>query len=115
MNLKECYIAFEGNYDEVMGRLMTEERVKKFLALFLKDDSFTSLCNAMEQADYETAFRMAHTLKGNCLNLGLSRLFGSSSNITEALRGNVNNGADELLPQVKADYELTVNAIKELD
>lgn len=115
MNLKECYIAFEGDYDEIMGRLMTEERVKKFLALFPKDDSFASLCTAMEQEDYETAFRMAHTLKGICLNLGLGKLFSSSNNITEALRGNVNNGADELLPQVKADYELTVNSIKELD
>lgn len=114
MNLKECYAAFGGNYDEVIGRLMTEERVKKFILMFLRDTSFDTLCTAMENKDYDTAFRAAHTLKGTCLNLSIERLRISASDITEALRDGVNNGADELLPKVIEDYTLTIDAINQL-
>lgn len=115
MTLKECFDTFGGNYDEVIGRLITEERVKKFLKMFTADKSFEMLCSAMENGDYKEAFRAAHTLKGVCANLGLDRLGNSSSEITESLRGNVNNGADELLPKVKEDYLLTVETLGKLD
>lgn len=115
MNLIECFSAFEGDYNGVMGRLMTEDRVARFLKMFLKDTSFDTLCTAMDNGDYETAFRAAHTLKGTCANLGITRLQDSASEITEALRGGVNNGADALLAQVKDDYALTIGAISMLD
>lgn len=31
MNLKECYIIFGGDYDEVLGRLRREQTVQKFV------------------------------------------------------------------------------------
>lgn len=115
MNLRECFDAFNGDYSGVMSRLMTEERVKKFLRMFIADTSYEALCSAMSAKDYETAFRAAHTLKGTCANLGLAKLQISASEITEALRGGTNNGADELLPQVKNDYELTISCINDLE
>lgn len=115
MNLVECFDTFCGDYNAVMGRLMTEDRVKKFLKMFTADKSFDILCDSLNSGDYESAFRAAHTLKGTCANLSITKLFNSVSAITEALRGGVNNGADELLPQVAADYELTIDAINCLD
>lgn len=115
MNLIECFKAIEGDYEGVIGRLMTEERVKKFLLMFLKDTSFNTLCTAMDCADYETAFRAAHTLKGTCANLGIAKLQSSASELTEALRGGVKDSAASLFKQVKNDYEQTINAIKELN
>ncbi len=115
MNLKECFNAFNGDYNGVMGRLMTEERVARFLRKFLDDKSYDTLCAAMLDADYETAFRAAHTLKGTCANLGISGLQASASEIAEALRGGTNKGADKLLPQVKKDYELTISSINALE
>ena len=31
MNLKECYIKFGGDFDEVLGRLRREQTVQKFV------------------------------------------------------------------------------------
>lgn len=115
MTLKECYAILEGSYDDMTARLATEDRIKKFLSMFPKDPTFQELCSAMEEKDYALAFRCAHTLKGLCLNLGIERLRRSADAITEALRGNQNNGADALLPQVIEDYNITLNAIKQID
>ncbi len=49
MTLKECYDTLGGGYDEVMGRLRTEERVKKFVFKFLADKSFLTLTAALEE------------------------------------------------------------------
>ena len=115
MTLKECYTILEGSYDNMIARLSTEERIKKFLLMFPKDTTFNELCSAMEDKDYELAFRSAHTLKGLCLNLGIERLRRSADAITEALRGNQNNGADDLLPLVIEDYNIALDAINHLD
>lgn len=115
MDLRQCYDTFSGDYDGVMGRLLSEERVKKFLRMFVCDESFSTLCSALESGDYETAFRAAHTLKGTCANLGITALQNSASEITEALRGGVNNGADALLQRVKDDYDLTIGCIELLN
>ena len=31
MNLKDCYIKFGGDFDEVLGRLRREQSVQKFM------------------------------------------------------------------------------------
>lgn len=115
MNLNECLSTLGSSYNEIMGRMITEERVKKFLRMFCTDQSYNELCTAMENEDYETAFRAAHTLKGVCANLGIENLRIEASSITEALRGNTNNGANEILPQVKAEYEKAISTINKLE
>ncbi|HBA93670.1 MAG TPA: Hpt domain-containing protein [Ruminococcaceae bacterium] len=115
MDLKECYNIFGGNYNNVIVRLITEERVKKFLFMFLKDTSFNELESAMKCSDYKSAFRAAHTLKGVCANLGIEKLGKVSSEITEALRAKDNDTADRIFPQVSQYYSKTIDAINQLD
>ena len=57
MTVKECYEVMKGDYDDVLSRLRTDERIKKFLLRVLDDMSFTQLCNALEIRDMEEAFR----------------------------------------------------------
>ena len=105
-----------GNYDEVFSRLRTDERIEKFLLKILSDGSYELLLSSIESRNMPEAFRAAHTLKGVCLNLSVSKLYGSSEKLTEALRGREDYG-DDLLPllqTVKDDYALTIGAIKEL-
>ena len=64
MTVKECYECLGADYEDVSCRLRSEERILKFLKMVLKDTSFKDLCNAMEEQDYEKAFRAVHTLKG---------------------------------------------------
>lgn len=114
MTLKECYNALEGDYEDVLKRLMSEKLVQKFVLRFLSDSSFESLVNDLKNGNYDDAFRDAHTLKGVCQNLGFTKLYLSSDKITEALRGKNIDEANSLLPLVEADYGMTISAIKDL-
>lgn len=113
MTLRECYAALGGDYENVVGRLMNEKIVRKFLFKFLDDASYSTLIRTLEAGDYEEAFRAAHTLKGVCSNLGLSRLLDSSSRMTEALRERKPGDYTALAAEVKADYEHTTRVIRE--
>ena len=116
MTVKECYEIMKGDYDDVLSRLRTDERIKKFLMRVPDDTSFVELCNALEKKDLESAFRAAHTLKGVSKNLSLSNLAYSSSNLTEALRGRTEYGDDiePLFKKVKKDHALTIACIQML-
>ena len=113
MNLKDCYKAMEGNYDEAVRRLRSEGLVQKFVLRFLDDGSYDLLCRSVEAGDCEEAFRAAHTIKGVCQNLSLTRLQASSSALAEALRGGSwSEDAPALVRQVQADYQMTAGAIR---
>lgn len=117
MDVKQCYEQMGGDYDDVMSRLRTDERVKKFLLKVVEDKSFDSLCENLKARNIEEAFRAAHTLKGVGLNLSLTRLHKSASAMTEALRGKTEYSAEyePLFEKVKEDYELTVSCIRAID
>ena len=72
MTLEECYRALGGSYSDVLARLVDDKMITKYLNKFTKDTSYRDIFAALENNDYETAFRAAHTLKGICLNLGLA-------------------------------------------
>lgn len=114
MTLKECYAALGGDYDSVIGRLRSERMVQKFALKFLADGSFDLLCQSMDGKNYEEAFRAAHTIKGVCQNLSFTRLYESSSQLSEALRSGWTPEADTLIEQVKQDYRATVDALEQL-
>ncbi len=113
MTLQECYDVLDGGYEEVMGRLMRESMVERFVLKFLQDKSYSQLVEAMENKDQETAFRAAHTLKGVSQTLSFTRLFRSSNAMTEALRDGGWPSDPGLLEQVKQDYQQTVSAIEQ--
>lgn len=117
MDIKQCYEQMGGDYDDVMSRLRTDERVKKFLLKIADDKSYELLLSSLAEKNIEEAFRAAHTIKGMCANLSLTRLQVSASALTEALRGKTEYDAafEPLLEKVKADYEVTVAAIRALD
>ena len=116
MTLRDFYNEIGSNYDAVVSLMGGSERiVDKFVRKFPNDPSAAELFRSFEAKDYETAFRMAHTLKGVCLNLGFDKLRRSSSELTEALRGTVADNAPELLENVRRDYDEIIGALKEID
>ena len=116
MTIKECYDAFGGNYDEVISRLRTDERVEKFLLRVVDDGSYKLLCESIASGNADEAFRAAHTIKGVCMNLAITRLACSSSDLTEALRNNrtIDDSLQPLLDRVREDYEQTISSILQL-
>ena len=117
MTVKECYEAFGGNYEEVISRLRTDERVAKFLRRVLDDGSYQLLIDSVATNNVDEAFRAAHTLKGVCGNLSITQFGESSSALCEYLRENrvIDGEVMKMLEPVKADYELTVSSIRQLD
>ena len=108
MNIKECYDSIGADFEDVLGRLGSEKLIERFALKFLDDD----LKEALAEKNAENAFRAAHTLKGVFLNLGLKNLYTVSSDLTEKLRGRSLDGADELFEKVREQYDITVNALK---
>ena len=114
MDLKECYAALGGDYEGVVTRLGGERLVQRFVCRFLADGSYDLLCRSLEAKDYSEAFRASHTIKGVCQNLSFTKLYKSSHQLTEALRNGWSEEAGGLVEQVKADYEQTAGAIRDL-
>lgn len=115
MTVKECYLAFGGDYDGVMARMPDEEFVAEFLGMFLEDECYPMLKKALEEKNVAEAFRAVHSLKGICQNFGYTRLFQSSNDLTELLRTGSMDGAEELMLQVDEDYRQMIEAINQLD
>lgn len=116
MTIKECYDMIGGDYEECLGRLMSDKLVTKFAGKFLDDGSFRLLEDSIAAHDAETAFRAAHTLKGVCQNLSYTKLYESSHTITEALRPGSDTPEEviaAMLGDVRADYERTAGAIRD--
>ena len=116
MQLKECYTMFGGDYEAVLGRIPKDTIIEKFMVKFLTEPSFGNLVSNFETANYEEAFRAAHSLKGVCQNLGFDRLAKSVSDLTELLRHYDTTPVDrpaceEALSIVTKDYQAVIDAI----
>ena len=118
MNLQELYERVGGDYADVLSRLMTEERVLKFVRRFPEDASFNELRAALDSGNTETAFRAAHTLKGIAQNLGFTALYKASDELTEALRpgseDDIKADIPALFSRTSEEYEKVVAAIAEI-
>ena len=114
MTMQECYKAIGGNYEAVLGRLHNEALIPRFTLKFLEDQSYLQLKQALENKNYEDAFRSAHTLKGVCQNLSFDRLYEVSNELTELLRDRTGAqpGISEAMEKVTEVYELTIEEIK---
>ena len=115
MTMQECYKAIGGNYEAVLGRLHSEALIQRFTLKFLEDQSYLQLKQALENKNYEDAFRSAHTLKGVCQNLSFDRLYEVSNELTELLRDRTTGekpGIPEAMEKVTEVYEMTIEEIK---
>ena len=116
MTLEACYNEMGSDLKTAVSHMGgSEKMLAKFVRKFPNDATALGLFDAFEKQDWQTAFRMAHTLKGLCMNLGLDKLQKSSAELTEALRDAVADNAPQLLEQVRADYNMTVGVLKDLD
>ena len=116
MTVQECYEAFGGNYQEVVSRLRTDERIIRFLKMALNDGSYQLLVDSIATNNVDEAFRAAHTLKGVCGNLSISRFGESSTALCEYLREKrvIDDKVLAMVEKVKEDYELTISCIQQL-
>ena len=115
MDIKECYEAMHGDYEDIFSRLRNNALIIKLVKKFESDQSYAELKQGLADKDVEKAFRAAHTLKGVCLNLGFDELFEVSAELTEKLREKETAGSEELFQKVSEKYQKTVMAIQGLE
>jgi len=117
MNVQEFYEKIGGSYEDALKRLPGESFVMRILPKFLMDDSYDRMVKGIEAGDLKAAFEGAHTLKGVTQNLALVRLGESSAEISDAFKfADSLDSVDykPMLERVTADYNMTVEALKEL-
>jgi HPt (histidine-containing phosphotransfer) domain-containing protein len=116
MTLQECYAAMGADYEDVLSRLRTDERVSRFLRKIPSDPSYELLCQSLEKGDAAEAFRAAHTLKGISQNLSLTRFYHAAAALSDYLkpRQDLGSETDRLAEAVKAEYASMIDCIKML-
>ncbi len=86
MAIEEFYATIDGNLEDVRMRLLSDDRIARFVGIFTQDPTYSELTAALETGDMAAAFRAAHTMKGLASNLGFTRLLDAADDLTEALR-----------------------------
>ena len=57
MTIQECYQKMGADYEDVLKRLYSESMIRKFARMFLDDDSYPKLEDALKKENVEEAFR----------------------------------------------------------
>ncbi len=120
MSLEACYAAMGGDLEGVRGRLLTDDRIRKFVGIFLEDKSFENLRTSLDEGNIAEAFRAAHTMKGISRDLGFTPLFEASSALSDALRPDdaglpaALEDVPELFHVTEEAYQRTVEAVSAL-
>ncbi len=114
MTVRECYNLLEGDYDDVLERLLNERRIQKFMVKFLNDNSFNILKGEiMADCNYGRAFRAVHTLKDVSQTLGFTQLYNSTVPLVEKLRSTSHKDILPLFETVQDNYNKTVSILKQ--
>ena len=114
MTVEMFYARIGGDYAGTKARLMTDERIVRFVNKFPTDGSYQLLVDSIAAGNAEEAFRAAHTIKGVAQNLGFTALFTVAEEGTEILRAGSLDVAAKM-PTLTEKYKLTIDAINELN
>lgn len=115
MTVKECYEMMGADYEGTLGRLMKDDRIEKYLHKFADGNYFDEIETAVAAADWETAFRAVHSLKGMSLNLGFTGLHRSSDVLCEEIRhGAPTVDISGMLADVRENYDKVIDAVAKL-
>lgn len=109
MKLKNFYDKIGENYDLLLSRLLSSERIEKYLTIFFDDNNIRDLKMQILSNDIQSAINTAHTLKGVTATLGFDHLAAEICELHGALKNNENELADELCRQVVKEYEIIYN------
>ena len=106
--LKAAFIAAGNDYNAALERTACdEELLTELMHMFLADENFRLMRASMEAGETEQAFRAAHSLKGSCGMLGMTKLYSGMVKITDELRRGDIDGARRVYPEVlKAHKDL---------
>ncbi|MBR2529081.1 MAG: Hpt domain-containing protein [Blautia sp.] len=86
MTVQELYDSIGGDFQAAKKILQMDKIIERFIKKLLEDPSYSSLMDAWKNQNYKELFISAHSLKGVCFNLGLPKLAGEASELSEEFR-----------------------------
>ena len=112
MTLEACYGEMGGDLNAALRVLESETRLTRYLIRFLDEPTARMLLLALEDARWTDALRAAHTMKGLCRGLGLTRLYDSCCALADALRGGRAPEDEAVMERLHRDYEAVTRAVR---
>lgn len=116
MNVQTFYATIGGKYEEAMARLMNEQRIYKYLQKLPQTNDMAEMNAAFAEQRWEEAFRFSHNVKGIALNLSLTSLADTASQLCDLVRkGAPTEDFSGLLTEVNIKYNQILDALKILE
>lgn len=116
MTVRECYELIGADYDKVLGWLVDDSFIEKFIKKFAVSNYYQPIETALNEDDYESAFKNVHSLKGVAANLGLDKLFEVSSELCEELRhGKPDKDVSGMLENIRKEHDRIIEFVRNLD
>ena len=98
--------AFGANVDEGLERCMSNEAFYlRLVGKAIGDPDFENLGEAVARGDLDSAFQMAHKLKGTTANLALTPICRPVTEMTELLRDRTETDYGPYLAEIAAQRE----------
>lgn len=99
-------VAYGADVQEGLERCMGMEDLYLQLVGTVRDEErFEALCRAIKADDLDTAFSLAHALKGVLTNLAITPLADPMVQITELLRARTKTDYTPLLDTIMAEWK----------
>ncbi len=105
MELLDFYNAIGDNYDLLLSRLLSSDRIEKYLTIFFSENSIEDLKTWIINNDFQSAINTAHTLKGVTATLGFDHLSSDICGLHGVLKNNETEKAGILCQQIVEEYE----------
>ena len=105
MELMDFYNAIGENYDLLLSRLLSSDRIEKYLTIFFSENSIADLKNQIINNEFQSAINTAHTLKGVTATLGFDHLASDICGLHGVLKNNESEKAGILCQQIVEEYE----------
>lgn len=86
MTAREFYEGIGEDYEEVLRRMLKEDRITKYILKFADVRDFDRLRAAFDADDAAGIFFVAHVIRGICLDLGFQRLGRMSGELCDSVR-----------------------------
>ena len=120
MTLQELYKEIDGDYEQAIRVLRMDKLVDKHIRKLTGNGVVEELIDAGKRMDAAERFEKAHAVKGVCSNLGLTKLSGLASEVSEEFRpGNARKLTDgevkEKLEKIEQLYRKTADGIRRYD
>lgn len=110
---REILESVDIDYAEAEERFSGEtELFEKFLEEMAAMNVIAPLKKALNDGDIITAFRVAHTLKGNFGNLSMKSLYKIITPLVEALRSENMLEAQKLYIELEKEYQTVTDGIR---